>query len=1028
MKLFRRFSDKSNSNTQSGDFSRLRLLNYIECRKWIQHGNGFIEISDICAFALVLDKDESPIIYVREREPVEDGPWSNSPWIAHKQRSIEVAQKVMSDLINVRSSSGEFETNLTIAASRATELGLLRYPLNTKGLGVWRYGFVPIDLDSRFNLDEWSDEVDVSDIIFSIGVEIDERLQSGWIPSSKANWDWIAYYFQSSPLQAGFFGSYKFILKKLTEIVENGKDGLSEELHISACATLGWGFGNIDARASVASDKVTLKDQDDRKIFAADDIQCDFIFIDNETNVKSYPRNLPLSMEYVSSLPGFSGMPLPSMETLQYLMRKGFRFVNSLNGKAAVVFKAASLMQSILRQGWNENSKSEKQLLTTRFCYEGSDLARLNNSARAVILGSKDDRDNYLPSENIIKYENLLGVYLENFREFLKDEGRPFGSKVNPLSTHYFLQCFIAAKLDIPWNNVLALTVADSSNLVLRNESWNYLKDNPGQFMFLSKDTLQELLSAASFDVLKSLITVARKEIESNGYKYNNLLGPALDVWVSSKTANSEFREREFLVVTELILAEPKRDLNKYYRPGNEFKIDLSMLLRAIHFNQRELEINLLESFLKTHSEFDFFYSFLLQDLPEFFGVKQTELFPIGFLDINEILEGRLDKLLSDFFTRKIHKHYDAEARLRVIEEFLNCNKRGSFQLVADTLPGLDVSTRVKLLESMFKSDASGEFALTYTRDIVSKDQEGKLMEIIGVLAHQDFEFFWRRSGERFLKTLYGWVGFKSFLWTKIDEIPSSFLEEVFKDYDFAEEFLAYPSTKEIVRMTPKQTDVLTRVIKGSRQLRMEERTIFGLVKAPSAELNQAGIDYIKTHQLMGEFWLYLLESNLPVCVKEGGSYLRDKKADKNYLEMLLSALDSDNETAREIALELVHEIKDVEKLARVLESLLENRNIDTWPTVYKNLGLIKDLERVPEFSNTVFLTLRQARREKEEMKSLVDQLETDITKIIGDSTLLYMTRSSVARDREWALKKVALGEFSHKDLKVEHAWSDKNV
>jgi hypothetical protein len=61
-------------------------------------------------------------------------------------------------------------------------------------------------------------------------------------------------------------------------------------------------------------------------------------------------------------------------------------------------------------------------------------------------------------------------------------------------------------------------------------------------------------------------------------------------------------------------------------------------------------------------------------------------------------------------------------------------------------------------------------------------------------------------------------------------------------------------------------------------------------------------------------------------------------------------------------------------------------------------------------------------------MKSLVDQLETDIRELISDSTILYMTRSSVAKDREWALKKVALGEFLHKDLKVEHAWSDKNV
>jgi hypothetical protein len=1022
--LFRRLARRGNQSRPSGDFPRLRLLNFIEGRKWIRHESGSIEILDVCAFALVLDENETPIIYVREREPVEDGPWSSSSWVAHEQKSVDIAQRFLLEIIEVKKIGGEFETKLTINVSRASELGFLRFPLNTDGLGVWCYGFVQIDLDSKCNPEEWND--DISNIVFSVGVELDQRIESGWIPSNKENWDWIAYYFQASPLQAGFFGSYKFVLKRLTDILEKGMDSMSEEIYGIACATLGWGYGNIDARASVASKNVTVKDEDNRRIFAANDIHCEFMFMDDKTNSRSYPRNFPLSMEYVSSLPGFRGAPLPSMGTLQYLMRRGYRFANSLNGRAAIAFRAASLMQSILRQSWTQNSVPEKQLLTTRFCYEGSDLVRLDSSAREVILGSKEERDNYLPNDNIANYENLLRIYHENFSTFLSDEDRSLGGRVNPLSAHYFLQCFKQAKLDIPWNNFLALTMADSSNLVLRNESWRYLKDHAEQFMFLSQDCLVQLLNYASIDVLNSLITVAKNEIDTSSNQSYNWLNPALDTWISSRATNPEFREQEFLLATELVFTDPSRALNRMFRSRNEYFNEFSLLLRCLNFKPREKEITRLEEFLNPHSYFS--YSFGLEDLPDLFGLKRTELFPLGLLDLNEMLENRLDKLIGEFFTSQVLGHYDAEVRLQVIEEFLKFNKKGAFELVASALPGLDVSTRVKLLDSIFKSDASGEYVLAYTKDTVSKDQEGKLIEIIRVLAQRDFEFFWRRSGERFLKTLYSWVGFKSFLWNKMDELPPLFLEEAIKSHSFAEEFISYPSKKEILRMTPKQVEVFTRIIRTTKQLHLEDRTILGLVKAPSAVLNQVGIEYIKSQKLMEHHWLYLLESNLPVCIQEGSAYLRDKMSDSSYLEMLLSALDSDNETAREIALELVHEIKNVDKLVQVLVCLLENRNIDTWPTVYKNLGLIKDRNRVPEFMNTVFLTLRQARREKEEMKSLVDQLETDIRELISDSTILYMTRSSVAKDREWALKKVALGEFLHKDLKVEHAWSDKNV
>lgn len=1028
MKLFQRLAKKGNSSGNNPVFERLQVLKFIEARRWIKHEEN-LEVVDTCAFALVIDENDNPTIYVREREPEGDGPWRNSPWVAHGQKSIEVAEGRLSELIIQNVAKSEFGTNLNIDSKKATELGFLRFPLDTNQLSVWRYGYVEVDLESGTDSVQLSEETTDSDFIFSIGITIDQSLKRGWIPRTRTNWDWIAYYFQSVPLQAGFFGSFKFILKKLTEVIESQKVSFSQDLFTVACATLGMGYGVLDARASVAAENSTFNTEDNRRIFAADDLHSDFMFVDDETNARSYPSGFPLSMEYVSSLPGFNGRALPSLATLQYLMRKGFRFINSVDEPTAVMaFKAAALIQSIVRQSWSENCKSERQLLTARFCYEGSDLARLDRSARTIIFGSKETRDNYLPIENVSSHPKLLNVYHENFQTVIRDDGQPLGRKLNPLVAHYFLQNFSAVNLDINWTGTLALTMSSSSNAVFKGKSWDYLKNNPNLFLYLDVETFGSILKTAEADVITALCAFAREEVKTNSVRYYKLISPALEAWMTWKMESSEFAEREFIVFTELIRSESKRDLNGFFRPKDEFRFELSLLIQAIRFSPREREIKALETFLRKQIEFVYSYNLTLLELPETYGIQKSKEYPVGLLELNEILEHRFDDLITDLFVKKFHAYYDSDAKLRVIQDFVSCGRSDVIPLIMGVLPGLDSNMRMNVLESMFKVDASSEFVLSYTKDIISLDQEDKLLEVLTILSKADFDYFWRKNGKKFLNILIGWVGIKLFLWSQIEKLSPSVLEELFQNEDFAAEFLAYPSQKQIARMSPKTGDVFIALIRSNKGIFLEEKTILGLTKAPNAELNKIGTDYIKSKDLMEKFWLYLLESNFPVCVREGGSYLRGKKEDKNYADMLLSALDSDNKTARSIALELVEEVRDIKTLTFILEALLENRNTDTWPTIYKNLGLINGSSKIPGFTHTVFTMLRQARRQKEEIKSVIDELKSEISKLVGDSTILYMTRSSVAKDREWALRKVALGEFSHGDLKVEHAWSNKDV
>lgn len=1021
MSIFRKFTARKGGTSESAEYTRFQLMRFIEARHWQIDGTA---VTDFCAFALTLSQDKSPIIFVRERAPDGEGPWRNSEWVAHPQKSLEIAEKNLREILQRSSGNEAFETKWKIDSSVATKKGLLRFPLQTDELSVWSYGFVEIDLDSDFY--EWqtrqnSSEASHEDLIFSIGITIDQRLQGGWRPTTQAHWDWIAFYFSTVPIQAGYFGSFKYVLKTLTTYMEENSDSLARELYRRGCATLGWGYGNIDARSAVSGKQITLKRKDDSRVFAADDLSTDYMFQDKETGVMSYPRNAPLSMEYVSSLPGFLGRSLPSTATLQYLMRRGYRFIQSVDEDLCQVsFKAASLMQSLLRQGWNENCRAEKQLLTTRFCYEGSDLAQINASSRSVRLGQKKDRDHFLPKKNITKYSELLRVYEGNFREV----DFPKGSKINPISANYFALCFKEARVDIPWSDSLALTLAESLNESLRIGAWNYLSLNPENFLFLQREVLAEILSESSIDVLKALIKIAKREITTGGYWYDNLINPMLHNWVINMASKKNLEERDFLIFSDLVVKQIRNFLLSY-NYDYHYENDLSLLFKAIKFRARDEDVTLLEKFLQANVEWG---RIGLLELPQLFGIERSEIFSVGLLEIDELLSGKLQKIMTQLFDSRIRNYFGLEDKLQVVETFLDSNSPFILEMIRELLPKFELELRTQVLRRWLRTDASGTLTISYTKKILSLDQEDRLLELLQLLGDADFDFFWRRSSDSFVSALADWVGFDQFLWSFVDSLPVNVLDMFFQNKEICRRFASYPSAKEIERMSNRQSDLYVRVLKSDKDLVLENSKVIGLTRAPNAELNQFGCDYIKNQKLMSKFWLYLLESNYPVCIREGSEYLGSRRAEKDFVPLLLAALDSDNNTARRFALTLVKEIRNVTMLNQVLLALLENRNPDTWPVVYKNLGLVKESKRVPEFTSAVFRTVLQGRREKEEMKEVVDELTGEIDKLVSEKTIYLMARSSVAKDRAWALRKIAQGEFAHKDFKVEQTWSNKNV
>ena len=76
-----------------------------------------------------------------------------------------------------------------------------------------------------------------------------------------------------------------------------------------------------------------------------------------------------------------------------------------------------------------------------------------------------------------------------------------------------------------------------------------------------------------------------------------------------------------------------------------------------------------------------------------------------------------------------------------------------------------------------------------------------------------------------------------------------------------------------------------------------------------------------------------------------------------------------------------------------------------------------------------MFLTRRKARTVKEEIKIDIERLIEDISEAVEKDTLIRMAHSSVAADRDWALKQIALTAVEIDGVTVERAWKrDLNV
>lgn len=871
-----------------------------------------------------------------------------------------------------RSAGTAMMEEIRINWASAKKSGLLPDQCYLNSYAIKSFGFAEV------NFNEFPEEF-TSDFVFTLGRDLVDKIEVGWFPQSNSNLSLLFNYFRLAPIRVGFFGQYKYILKAITNAYPQQLTSMTPEYASHISAAIGFGYGHLEGFISHANRS---------------------------------PQSDDWNMDALRHLPELNGFLFPGLKTIQYLLRKGWRFLDYLEVSADPL-TTTRFITHVLRgadethQGTElpEERYLEYQQLTTRIIYGAVDLAVRDRESRKVELGSRYDRHNFVVSKKFTS--GLSPDELQAYKNWLSGlVGK------NSAVAHYALALSQAIPgSDFNWTAEKVKTLASSESEIVHKALFEAIDAQPSLLRSIPAGALVEFLNKVDINLLDKILS----EIKSNQWEYT----PAINQWVASKI-NRKLSESELKIATTFLLCAWN------YIDNNSWQG--SVLYRDTLFFQVAQQTK-LEPFDQWRSSLSI-YLYSEEEIFGFYGIIKQPQYPRGLLDVLDISD---KDLLTHFIQPLVNSlRYGDNARvIRILSTFYSSEKRGAADLVWTILGGqmIDQERQDAFLDHLNTLDPSGS---GYLRGISSAIDLKDHKAVLGYLTSLSAELkdsFWRRNKTEMQTLLMNWKDFPSFLWNNLERIPNKTVEK-FRKYDgLNERVLKQVTPSSIARMNQAQVEYFVFMVSENPAICSNVSLLRAMLIAPSASINERAAAYVKSENKHAAHWLLMLESNLPISQQAALRYLETQVEAKDFSTKLLMALDSNNRGARKLALSVLTKVKTASVLSRVVDGLIENRNVDTWKVVSKNLELISEVEKYKEFTSQVFLTRRKGRSVKEEIKFDIEDLIEDISEAVEKDTLIRMAHSSVASDRDWALKQIALTGVEIEGVIVERAWKgDLNV
>ena len=931
MAIFKRKSAMPSANLE---FSRLNLRQVLIFSSWLP-----------CAVFLHYEKNGKNLLKAR----LNDGDWN----------VLEVKSRSDGD-----SKMVEIRDNWKSSIS----LGLLPpdadfYPnrLETFGFGEIDFSIIPSDFNANF--------------VFTLGREIDEKLKNGWFPSSESEISLTFNYLGLAPLRVGFFGPYKFILKKLTDRFPSQLESLSLEDASLISSAIGFGYGRIEA----------------------------FLSRGMLTPKSEYGWRL----DEIQSLPELNGFIYPRLKTMQYMMRKGGRFLNYLETNADPFITTRFKIHVLRGADSNHQVTTIKeeyylkyQQLTTRIIFNNSELAVRDRESRKVILGPEILRHNISLPDNFVK--SLSQAEISSYKKWITD----LDAKNTAITIYALTLSLAIPDIEFKWTEQTITALFNSESTIAKKAIWEAIEKEPSLLRAVPAPALVEFINSASPLQFELIATEMRSYI----WPFTT----AINLWVTEHMGR-KLNEYELLVATQFLQMAWGNISNVTWMDNSQPNRDLLFLQVAT-----QTKLQPIEDWQKVFT----YYQYDDQIFLAFYGLATSAKYSKGLLDVLDI---RNNKMLT-LFAFPIANHVNWSTPEKLIEflmVFHNSTKPGANELLW-TIIGkqmLQADKQEIIMAHLNSLDSSGAIYLKAISTALALEDEQAILGHLITLSDASKESFWRRNKSEVEAILMGWKGFANFYWNNIELIPLPGIEKLRKFEGLNSKLLKIITPSSVARMNSRQIEEFIGMIKSNPEICSNTSLLRAMITAPSAGINSIAAKYVKDENKYNLHWLLMLESNLPISQESALKYLENQVEAKDFSAKLLMALDSNNAGARKLALSVLAKIKTPSVLKKVVEGLVENRNTDTWKVVSRNIGLISSVDKYKEFTNQVFLSRRKGRNVKEDIKFNIDQLIENISEAVEYDTLIRMVHSTIASDRDWALRKIALSGSDVDGVSIETTW-----
>lgn len=812
-----------------------------------------------------------------------------------------------------------------------------------------------------------------SDYVFSLGRELAEKIRGGWYPETDVELYLVFNYFVLAPIRVGFFGPFKYILKTLSDRFPEFCADKSPLFVSRVSAALGFGYGRVDAFAT-------------RGKRAPEET--------NDWNVDS-----------IYTLPELTGFKFPHLKTMQFLMRKSLRFLDYLESEQDSVvvsrFKSHALWSADM---WHQSSgKPEEsylvyQQLVCRIVYGESGLATRDRDSRKIELATRKERHNLQLDKDFVKQlsEDEVAIYKRCIEAF---QGN------NSAIAHFALSMSEIFPIEFNWNEKTIAILFTSESEIVRKAIWEAIDAKPSLLRSIPTHSLLEFFDSTD----EKRIEVFLSDFRSAHWAY----GEVMNLWVANHL-NKKLSERDLHIATTFLQVGWSSISNDMWgsNPPNRDTLFIQVASQS--------KLQPFDAWAKCIS----IYFWNEDDFLGLFGVKASTKFTRGILDVVDV---RNPEML-DFFAKEIAdfvRYANDNRVINVLSAFDESSKKGATELAWKVLSGqmMDQGKVLAFLDYLNGKDPSGAPYLKGIGFAVQNGDKAAVLQFLISLSTESNETFWRRNKTEVEEILMKWKDFPLFFWENAQSIPVRTSERIRKFEGLSNKILKLISPSSIARMNEEQIIHFLEMVKANNDVFTNTSLLRAMLLAPSAPINELAATHVKDENKYSTHWLLMLESNLPVSQQAALRYLESQVEAKDFSSKLLMALDSNNVGARKLALSVLSTIKAPTILRKVVDGLVENRNTDTWRVVSKNLELVSHTDKYKEFTSQVFLSRRKGRKVKEEIKFDIEELIEDISEAIEKDTLIRMAHSSVARDRDWALKQIALSDIRIEGITVENTW-----